>query len=283
MFQKLFYICLLFLFSCMNPTKKIEKEMIQFKKDFPDQILTYQSPHRTMNYAWSGDPTKRPILFVHGSPGSWDGWSEFLLNKELQKNYHLIAVDRPGYGKNNLGQTEISLKKQSEDIMAALKTNRSGLGAILIGHSFGGPVIAKAAMDFPNQVSGLVFVASSVDPDLEEIRWVQYPASWWPFKYLIPTVLRVCNEEIFPLKDQLTSILPEWKKITASVVIVHGEKDSLVQIENVDFMRKNLNEKQILMVFREPELNHFVPWLRPDLIIKSIRTINNQLDAQVKK
>ena len=266
----------------MNPTKKIEKEIIQFKKEYPDQILTYQSPHRTMNYAWSGDPTKRPILFVHGSPGSWDSWSEFLLNKDLQKNYHLIAVDRPGYGKDNLGLTEISLKKQSEDIIAVLKTNHSGLGAILIGHSFGGPVIAKAAMDFPNQIAGLIFVASSVDPDLEEIRWIQYPASWWPFKYLIPTALRVCNEEIFSLKNELTAILPDWKKITSSVVIVHGEKDPLVPVENVDFIKKNLNEKQILMIFREPELNHFVPWLRPDLILKSIQIVNTKLNASSK-
>ena len=277
MLQKIFFIALVFLLSCVNPTKKIDNYISQFKKQYPNQISTYQSPHRTMNYAWSGDPTKRPILFVHGSPGSWDGWSEFLLNEDLQKNYHLIAIDRPGYGKDNFGQTEISLQKQSEDIIAALKTNRSGLSAILIGHSFGGPVIAKAAMDYPKQVAGLVFVASSVDPNLEEIKWIQYPASWWPFKYLIPTALRVCNEEIFPLKNELITILPDWKNITAPTVIVHGEKDPLVPIENVDFIKKYLNEKLVIMTFREPELNHFVPWLRPDLILKSIQILNAQI------
>ena len=283
MLKKLFLFSILFLSSCVNPTKKIEKDILQFKKEYSDQILTYQSPHRTMNYAWSGDPTKRPVLLIHGSPGSWDNWSEFLLNKDLQKNYHLIAVDRPGYGKDNLGRTEISLKKQSEDIMTVLKTNRSGLGVILVGHSFGGPVIAKAAMDFPDQVAGLIFVASSVDPDLEEIKWIQYPATWWPFRYLIPTVLRVCNEEIFALKNELKIILSDWKKISAPVVIVHGEKDSLVPVENVDFIKKNLNDKQVLMIFREPDLNHFIPWSQPDLILKSIQILNRLLNAQIKK
>lgn len=263
------------LFSCVNPTLGIEADINLFKKTYHTQIQTIQASHRIIGYAWSGNNTKRPIVFVHGSPGSWEGWSHFLLDSELQKKFHLIAVDRPGFGGSEFGTVENSIAQQAENILEVLKTNNSHLPAILVGHSMGGPIIARAAMDNPGIVSGLVFVASSVSPDQEKTKWFQYPASWWPIKYLIPTELRVCNEEILTLKDELIKMLPLWKNISAKVAIVHGEADDMVPIANVNFLVENLKQDQIVKVMRIPDLNHFVPWKRPELIIESIQLVNN--------
>jgi pimeloyl-ACP methyl ester carboxylesterase len=238
----------------------------------------FRSQTRNIEYAWSGDPSKRAVLFVHGSPGSWSGWAHFLLDPELQRNFHLIAVDRPGFGGTDPGKTDPSIVSQAETVLAVLQVNKSGKPAILVGHSFGGPVIARAAMDHPERVAGLVFVSSSVSPELEKTKWYQIPATWWPIRVLIPTKLRVCNEEILPLKGELLKMLPLWKKISAKVVTIQGEEDDLVPPGNQDFLLKNLDKRIVVKTVREPGLNHFVPWKRPDLIKDGITVVNNAIE-----
>jgi pimeloyl-ACP methyl ester carboxylesterase len=277
--NRIFLATLLVLMSsCANPTKVIQSDIDRFKQDYRKQIQFFQSKNQKMQFAWSGDSTKRPVLFIHGSPGSWEGWVKFLLNPVLQKQFQLIAIDRPGYGGSGLGEAVTSLKTQADDILEVLKFNKSNLPAILVGHSYGGPVIARSAIDYSEKVSGLVFVASSVSPELEKTKWFQYPANWWPIRVLIPTALRVCNEEILPLKGELQSMLPFWKQISAKVAIIQGGKDDLVQPENLDFLLNHLNPKVIISVVREPELNHFVPWKRPELIVAGILAVNRALD-----
>jgi pimeloyl-ACP methyl ester carboxylesterase len=263
--------------SCANPTLVIRPDIERFKKNYPNQIQSFQGKHGQLQFAWSGDPSKRPIVFVHGSPGSWDGWAHFLLDPGLQKDFQLFAIDRPGYGGSDDGKTEPSLEIQADAIFEVLSFNQSHLPAILVGHSFGGPVVAKAAMLQPEKIAGIVFVASSVDPELEHKKWIQYPASWWPIRVLIPTDLRVCNEEIIPLKNELIQMLPDWKKITAKTIVLQGQEDVLVPPGNLDFLVKHLPEKNVLEADLIPGLNHFVPWKRPDLIIEAIQKVNRAI------
>jgi pimeloyl-ACP methyl ester carboxylesterase len=262
--------------GCQSPSHSIETDIRDFKAANPHQPLTYNADGRTMQYAWSGDATKRPIVFVHGSPGSWEGWAHFLQDQNLAKQYQLISVDRPGYGGSGKGQTEVSLKKQSQDIIEVLKINKSGQPAFLIGHSYGGAVIAQMAMDYPQQIAGLIFVASSVSPDLEKTKWFQYPASWWPFRSLLPSNLRVCNEEILPLKEELEKIRPRWKDLQANIVIIQGEDDSLVPPGNQDFILQNAPAANIVQSQRLPGINHFIPWEHPAFILEAIDQLSKK-------
>lgn len=269
---------ILFLFAftlsgCASPTARIDGKISEFKTKFPDHIQSYQAAHRKMQFAWSGNPNAQPILFVHGSPGAWSAWAEFLLNEDLQKHFHLIAIDRPGFGGSGEGETESSLKTQAEDILAVLQFNRSGKKAILVGHSYGGAVIAQMAVDQPDRIAGLIFVASSVDPDLERIKWFQYPAAWWPFRVLIPTALRVCNEEITALKGELILLKPRMNSITANVATIQGTADDLVPPANQDFILQQIARDHIRLIERVDGMNHFVPWEHPELILKAIATL----------
>lgn len=263
--------------SCAGPTQSIQGDIIQFQKNNSGQIQSYRGKSRSMNYAWSGDRTKRALLFVHGSPGDWQGWAHFLNSPELQKKFNVISIDRPGYGLSTPGISVGSLATQASDIIEVLKSNESHLPAIVIGHSYGGPVIAKMAIDFPDQIGGLIFVASSVDPDLEMTKWYQSFAATWPLRLLIPTSLRVCNEEIMALKPELIQLASQWKKISAKSVLIQGAADPLVPPANIDFLLQHLNPEIILQTNRIEGLNHFVPWKRPDLIFQAIEKVDHEL------
>jgi len=272
-------ILLFLLVSCawQNPMKSIKTDIENFEALSPSQFKTYKTKSRSMRLAWNGNPQKRPLLFVHGSPGSWEAWAAFLQNPQLVEEFHLIAIDRPGFGGSGKGQAELSLSQQADDVVEALQFNSSGLPAILVGHSFGGPVIAQMAVNHPSKVAGLVFVASSVDPELEVVEWYQHVGTWWPFRALLPSDLRVCNEEIYTLKPHLETLRTKMSLITVPVMIIHGDKDSLVPVENVSFLQKTLSPGLIKGAHILQGMNHFIPWKSPTSILDSIESLRLSL------
>lgn len=265
------------LVGCANPAASVKDEAREFLRQFPDHVVETRAQGRAVRYVWIGDANKRPVLFVHGSPGSWEGWAHFLLDNKLREHFQLIAVDRLGYGGSGEGASEGSLDKQASAAIEALKINHSGASAILVGHSYGGPVVARMAMKFPEQVGGVVFVASSVDPSLEKNKWYQYVASWWPIRLLIPSSLRVCNEEIFALKAELERMLSAWPSFRAKVVLVQGADDPLVPPENLNFLMAHIRKELIVKNSRVAGLNHFIPWKRPDLIFDGVWELEKSL------
>jgi pimeloyl-ACP methyl ester carboxylesterase len=63
---------------------------------------------------------------------------------------------------------EQSLRMQSACLAPLLRLGKSAKKPILVGHSLGGPVAARLAMDYPDEVGGLILVAPSIDPELEK-------------------------------------------------------------------------------------------------------------------
>ena len=264
----------LLLSACMNPMKSIEPQKAEFNTHYKDNFINYTSHGRTLRAAWSGDATKPPLLFVHGSPGSFDAWADFLINKDLQAHYHILAVDRPGYGGSEAGNTELSLQNQSDEIFDALQLNHSGQKAIVIGHSFGGPVVARMMMDHPDKIIGGVFVAGSFDPSYEDSKWYQYVADSKLVSWMVPKFLRVCNEEIMAMKPQLTEMLPMWANLKPYVVILQGDKDDLVDPGNFKFLAEKINPSLVVKSTMLPGMDHFIPWKRADLIYEGISLLS---------
>ena len=262
--------------GCKLPAYEVQKEAEIFKTNNASQFSTLQYKERKIHFVKYGNPKAQPVMFVHGSPGSWEGWVRFLNDPELYQNFYLIAVDRPGFGGSGLGISEPSIEKQAEALFAVIEQEQLKK-PILIGHSLGGAVIARMAMNHPKEISGLIFVAASVSPELEETKWFQYPASWYGLKQLIPTELRVCNEEILALKESLIQMLPLWSDIKAKTIIIHGQKDDLVPIANKDFLVNHLNSELVLQVVVDNDLNHFVPWKKPFLIKQALLKFKRSL------
>lgn len=229
---------------------------------------SYRVGERDINYVSVGQQDKPLVLFVHGSPGGWSNFIDFLGNSQLLEKARLVAVDRPGFGGSGRGRPERSIQQQAADLKPILAENPSGR-VILVGHSLGGPVIARMAMDFPDLVSGLVLVAPSIDPGLEKTKWFQIPADWQLLSWMVPTDLVTSNREILPLKGELEAMQELWSGIHVPVTVIQGEADDLVPPGNADFAEKMLVNAPVEMV-RIPGLNHFIPWNRPDLIQAAI-------------
>jgi len=246
----------------------------QLKKYFAEKQVPFQRVlsnfgHRKLHYVKTGDAKKTTIVFVHGSPGSYSAFLDFLSDSTLRQHFQLVSVDRPGFGYANYGWAEPSIDLQA-DIITEIIQSFSGK-VILVGHSLGGPVIANLAMRYPQHVRGIILVAASVDPKLEpNERWFRGPLRTPFLKWILPVSMRVSNEEIYDLRTELEYMLPQWKNIVCPVAIVHGERDQLVPYQNVDFIQQQLNEAVPKFLFTKKEMNHFVPWTNPELIHQAI-------------
>ena len=207
------------------------------------------------------------VIFVHGTPGGWHNQASFLHDKFLQDHFHMISMDRLGHGYST-GKIEPSLQAQAASFKALLDRDTTGNGAIMVGHSLGGPIIARTAMDYPEQVSGLVFIASSGDPK-RSLKWYNTVGGFLPVSWFVPKDLKRANREILPLKKQLKAMSPLWKNIVVPTVIIQGGKDRLVNPKNADFLQAELVNAKVDMVI-EPEDDHFLHWRQPKLVIDAL-------------
>lgn len=214
------------------------------------------------------DPAKPTVLFVHGSPGDWTDFVDSLADPALRAAARLVSMDRLGYGGSAYGRPEGSMGRHAAAAIAVLD-HLGAERAVLVGHSLGGPVVARAAMDFPSRVAAIVPVGGSADPTLEDVKWYQIPASWAVVRPLVPTMLDVCNQEILPHRAELEDMAPRWSSILCPVVIVHGGRDVLVPVANADYMAARVRS-DLVIERRDADMNHFVPWSHPGLLRQAI-------------
>lgn len=268
---------MLFLEGCMTFRETPSRLNQYFKENQSNgKLASYQAGGTKFHYAEAGDSLKPVVIFVHGSPGSLSAFVHFLTDSLLLKQAQMVTVDRPGFGYSNFGYGEKSLEKQAATLKPLVEKYGEDRRIFLVGHSLGGPVIARMAMDYPQYIDGLVFVAASVDPDLEPNElWFRAPLATPFLSWILPRSLRASNEEIYHLKPELQKMISLWPKISCPTVVIHGTSDNLVHVGNVDFLKKVLTNSKVEIVKRE-QMNHFVPWTHPELIreaaLRLIRT-----------
>jgi pimeloyl-ACP methyl ester carboxylesterase len=261
---------MIFLDSCVQfrmSKKEIDQYFADKKQKGVEQF--YYAGKQRINYLTVGSDSLPLVLFVHGSPGSLSAFIDFMGDEELLQHAQLVSVDRPGFGTSNFGYAEPSLEKQAAQLKAILEKHRSQRPTILVGHSLGGPVIARMAMDYPELVDGLILVAPSLDPDLEPREWFRAPLSTPFLKWILPRSLRASNDEIYMLKPQLQKMVPLYRKIRARTIVIQGLKDDLVDPGNADFARKMISNAPVKLMMVDT-MTHFVPWTHPQLIRNAI-------------
>jgi pimeloyl-ACP methyl ester carboxylesterase len=141
---------------------------------------------------------------------------------------------------------------------------------ILVGHSLGGPLVARMAMDYPELVEGIIMLAPAIAPELEPNEdWFRVPMRWPIIEGFFPKVMRVSNEEVIFLKEELELMIPLWKDIKIPAVVIQGEADNLVDPGNGAFADSMLvnSEHEIIMI---PDQNHFLPWNQYALVTTTI-------------
>ena len=232
------------------------------KKQFAENGISLTTADFVVNgnvlhYAKTGADTLPTLFFVHGSPGSWVKFGKYLMDTDLLKKYRMISIDRPGFGYSNFGHSK-RIQDQSDIISRFLLAIKNGKPVFAIGRSYGGPMIAKLAVDNPGYFSGLIFCAAALDPEAERKEKWRPLLTKFPLKYFVPGAWRPSNQELWWLKKELYPLSEKLKTITCPVIIFHGDKDKLVPVSNAAYAKKMLINAASVSVTIIPGGGHHV-------------------------
>ena len=199
------------------------------------------------------------------------------MDTTLLEKFTIISIDRLGFGYSDFGKSEPNLANHAK-LIGAILEDFPNQKKLLVGHSMGGPTIAKVAMEYPQLVDGLILLAPSISPALEPSNTWRKALNWKLINVFAPDALRICNQEIIPLKEELEMMMDGWKDITIPVTVIQGEKDPLVPKGNADFAKAMLENSSYVNIHKIKNGNHFILWNRIPLIKKEMKAMLQQLN-----
>ena len=187
---------------------------------------------------------KQSLIFIHGSGGDHSLWS--LQYAKLHKHYNVVAVDLPGHGhsqgngESDVGNYCLWVRK----LLDALRLKNS----ILVGHSLGAAITLQFALNYPQEIKGIVPVGGGlkmpVNPStLEFLRAKPAEAIDLMCKFSLAKENR--PQFFAPLKKSLSranidvlysdlsvcdklDLTSQISKITAPVLVICGTEDKMM-------------------------------------------------------
>ncbi len=111
-----------------------------------------------VNCTGKGSPT---VIIENGFDEFSFDWVQ--VQSEVEKFTRVCTYDRAGYAWSEPGPMPRTYDQINRDLRDALKKLNEKAPYLLVGHSFGGPVIQNFALNHRNEVAGLVFAESVAD------------------------------------------------------------------------------------------------------------------------
>jgi len=255
------------------------KEVEEFYAGYPyvPESVFYTEDNFEMHYRYLDLENDASVVFIHGTPGSWSAFMGYFRDSVYYNKVNLAAPDRPGWGKSTYSVAVPSLEEQAKLLKPMLE--QIPAPRILVGHSLGGPIVARMAMDYPDLIDGIVMLAPALAPELEPHEdWFRVPMRWPIISTLVPMDFLISNEELIYLEEELDEMLPLWKGIEIPTIVIQGGEDNLVHPGNAAFADSALVNASVDIVFLEGQ-NHFLPWNEYDLVREKVLGLLDQIQS----
>ncbi|MFW5709032.1 MAG: alpha/beta fold hydrolase [Chloroflexota bacterium] len=231
-----------------------------------------------------------PVILVHGAGGSHLDWPP-----ELRRSprANAIAIDLPGHGKSP-GPGRDSIESYAAVVSALLRVLHIAR-AVIAGHSMGGAIAQVMALDYADQVSGLILVGTGaklrVHPQvldriltnqtkvaelLKDWIWgenVSDPMRQLAYKQLMQTPAEVTHGDYlacdqFDIRDRLG-------KIDVPVLVIGGTADRMTPHRFSEYLTENLSQAKLVTIEGG---GHMMALEQPESVA---RTVDNWLKQHI--
>lgn len=140
----------------------------------------------------------QPVVFIHGAGALTEDMALSVLDQAGER-WHAVAMDRPGSGYSERPWGSLTPTRQARilhDGLVAMNLRKP----IIVGHSLGGAVALAYALEFPEDIGGLVFLAGYCYPT-PRVDFVPFMAPAVPVagQVLSRTVLQPIDRALLPL------------------------------------------------------------------------------------
>jgi pimeloyl-ACP methyl ester carboxylesterase len=291
----------LLIFSLITPRGALPDESINILHT--DHYVTADGAK--LHYVESG--SGQPIVLLHGNYGTLQDFTMSIFDR-LASKYRTLAFDRPGHGASTQSDfLESTPETQARIIHSALKE----LGIVrplVVAHSWSGSLALSYALQFPNDLSGLVLlggiayntkdfkpkfsyyvadipIAGTIFANLykftseqkfEKILELAFEPQAVPEQYkkefmsslLRTSQLKAAARDEITLNKALKKMRTQYGKITIPVVIVTGDSDQIVKPKEQSYQLHKAIPQSKLIVIHQA--GHEIQFTRPDEVIRAI-------------
>src|SRR5262245_14651546 len=116
--------------------------------------------HQVVHYEVFG--RGRPVLFLHGWSGSWRYWYPTM--QRVSDHFRSYSFDFWGFGESRRKNTRETIQNYSDQVIRFL--DELGIDKVqLVGHSMGGMVAVKTAINHPERISRVAAVGAPITGD----------------------------------------------------------------------------------------------------------------------
>jgi pimeloyl-ACP methyl ester carboxylesterase len=111
----------------------------------------------TLQYVEQGDPSGVPVILLHGVTDSWRSFEPLL--RYLPPSFRVFAITQRGHGDSSRPREGYRYVDFAEDVRAFMNVLNLP-AAVIVGHSMGGLVAERFAIDHPERTLALVILGS---------------------------------------------------------------------------------------------------------------------------
>jgi pimeloyl-ACP methyl ester carboxylesterase len=126
---------------------------------------------RRLHLLVKGDAPGPSVVIEQGAGAASFFW--WGVQDALARHVRVATYDRPGYGWSDTAPRSRSVADRARELHRLLHAAGVPGPYVLVGHSYGGPLVSLFARDFPDEVAGLVFADT---PDMQEALGPDYQA-----------------------------------------------------------------------------------------------------------
>jgi pimeloyl-ACP methyl ester carboxylesterase len=238
-----------------------------------------------------------PILILHGWGGSSDSWAKFI--EISSQNFKIFCPDLPGFGKSQK-PPRVWCNEDYCDFVFKFSEELKIEKFYLIGHSFGGGLAAKFVVKYPEKVKALILCSASIFRKRKRFSLRQLIAYFLaklhfilaiPFfeKYFYPIARKIVYKiagvyDYYVIRDgimkktfsnvvneDLSYLLP---KIKLPTLIVWGEKDDKVPLEEAFLIQKSIPNSKLEIIKKIGHVPHIKkPFELSKIILDFLKTL----------
>jgi len=153
------------------------RKTVQIEQAHPPggQFITIDGCH--LHYRQTGDVSKPAILVLHGAVSNLE--EQYFTLADTFADQHVIWLDRPGLGWSERPEEQIWSPKHEAALIVQFLDALTIRQVSVIGHSWGGAIAMRLAIDHPERVSSMVLLAPALSAWIGDAAWFN-KATFWP-------------------------------------------------------------------------------------------------------
>ncbi|HEX6889196.1 MAG TPA: alpha/beta hydrolase [Chryseolinea sp.] len=252
----------------------------------------------TLSYVEYGRTDGVHVIFLHGFTDSWHSF-EYVLDK-FPTNLHAIAISQRGHGNSTKTENTNDTKYFAADVAAFIREKNLG-PCIIVGHSLGGLITQRFALDYPELTKAIVIVGSEpsfadnsgipefvseikklkdpIDPKVAEaFQWssVAKPIDSAVMKIYIGESLKVPAQVWSSVADLLmtTDFSLELRNIKVPALILWGDQDGVCKLKGQQQLVEGIANSR-LVVYQGT--GHSIHWEDGDRFVKDVASFIEML------